>query len=71
MAPMQLAEDNLNGPAGSLWNLGSCFAQASPSERDDSSLCFLCMRWTSGDEGCRRGVRCDYQVALDRLEPRT
>ena len=36
--------------------------------RDDMALCFVCMRWASHDEECRRGVRCEYQLALDRLE---
>ena len=32
---------------------------------EDLSLCFLCLRWTTGDEGCRRGDRCELQ--LDQL----
>ncbi len=36
--------------------------------RDDLSLCFLCLRWSSGDEDCRNGVRCAMQLELDRLE---
>jgi hypothetical protein len=33
-------------------------------ENEDLSLCFLCLRWTTGDEGCRRGDRCDLQLRL-------
>jgi len=33
---------------------------------EDLSLCFVCLRWTTGDEGCRRGYRCDLQLALDQ-----
>ena len=32
---------------------------------EDLSLCFLCLRWTTGDEGCRRGDRCELLRALD------
>jgi hypothetical protein len=40
-----------------------------PSRADeDLSLCFVCLRWTTGDEGCRRGDRCELQLALDRSE---
>lgn len=27
---------------------------------EDLSLCFLCLRWTTGDEGCRRGDAANY-----------
>jgi len=39
---------------------------------EDLSLCFVCLRWTTGDEGCRRGYRCELQLALDqpKAEPR-
>jgi hypothetical protein len=33
---------------------------------EDLSLCFTCLRWTTGDEGCRRGYRCELQLALDQ-----
>ena len=32
---------------------------------EDLSLCFVCLRWTTGDEGCRRGDRCTLQLAQD------
>lgn len=32
-----------------------------PGSEEDLSLCFLCLRWTTGDEGCRRGYRCELQ----------
>lgn len=34
---------------------------------EDLSLCFMCLRWTTGDEGCRRGDRCELQLAQDQL----
>jgi hypothetical protein len=34
---------------------------------EDLGLCFLCLRWTTGDEGCRRGDRCELQLMLDQL----
>ena len=40
-----------------------------PSEvlvNEDLSLCFTCLRWTTGDEDCRRGYRCELQLALDQ-----
>lgn len=33
---------------------------------EDLSLCFMCLRWTTGDEDCRRGYRCELQVAQDQ-----
>jgi hypothetical protein len=36
--------------------------------RDDLNLCFLCLRWSSGDEDCRNGVRCAMQLEIDRLD---
>jgi hypothetical protein len=29
---------------------------------EDLSLCFVCLRWTTGDENCRRGA-CELQRA--------
>ena len=34
---------------------------------EDLSLCFVCLRWTTGNEGCRRGDRCELQLKLDQL----
>lgn len=28
---------------------------------EDLSLCFTCLRWTTGDENCRRGYSCELQ----------
>jgi hypothetical protein len=33
---------------------------------EDLSLCFTCLRWTSGDENCRRGYRCELQSMADQ-----
>ncbi len=30
----------------------------------DLALCFLCLRWTTGDEGCRRGDPCELEAAV-------
>jgi hypothetical protein len=30
---------------------------------EDLSLCFVCLRWTTGDENCRRGYGCELQHA--------
>jgi len=35
---------------------------------EDLSLCFLCLRWTTGDEGCRCGYLCERQLKLDELD---
>ena len=31
----------------------------------DLSLCFVCLRWTSGDEDCRRGYPCELEAAAE------
>jgi len=36
-------------------------------ENEDLGLCFLCLRWTTRDEGCRRGDRCELQLMLDQV----
>jgi hypothetical protein len=38
---------------------------AEPRTDKDFSLCFLCLRWTTGDEDCRRGYPCDLEAAAD------
>ncbi len=30
----------------------------------DLALCFVCLRWTTGDEGCRRGDPCELEAAV-------
>ena len=47
------------------------FARDELPARDDLSLCFLCLRWTTDDPACRKGIRCELQLALDRLEAHT
>ena len=37
-----------------------------PREDEDLSLCFLCLRWSTGDESCRREYRCELQPAPDK-----
>ncbi len=53
---------------GDLSRLDTLFQSCEKPARDDLSLCFLCLRWSSGDEDCRNGVRCAMQLELDRLE---
>jgi len=38
---------------------------------EDLNLCFMCLRWTTGDEGCRRGDRCELLLAQDQLGAET
>lgn len=47
-------------------SLGALFQRGSPAD-EDLSLCFMCLRWTTGDEGCRRGDRCELLQAQDQL----
>lgn len=51
-----------------LDDLGDSLLSVEEPARDDLSLCFLCMRWCSGDPRCKAGIRCEYQITLDRLE---
>ena len=45
--------------------------QSGVASDKDLSLCFVCLRWTTGDEGCRRGYRCEIeQLLLDPPAPR-
>jgi hypothetical protein len=48
----------------------SAAVRAKEQPRDDLSLCFLCLRWSTGDEVCRNGARCEMQVKLDLLDKR-
>ena len=51
--------------------LETLFQSGAGSDKD-LSLCFVCLRWTTGDEGCRRGYRCDLeQLLLDHPAPLT
>jgi hypothetical protein len=69
MTPMELEEASSIGGATSFGTFGAGFTPSLPvAERDDSALCFLCMRWAAGDAGCRTGARCEHQLALDRTE---
>ncbi len=68
-------KDNVTGPQthypvfdGGANRLDTAFQVCEKPARDDLSLCFLCLRWSSGDEDCRNGVRCAMQLELDRLE---
>ena len=35
---------------------------------EDLSLCFTCLKWTTGDEGCRRQYRCELELQQDQLD---
>jgi hypothetical protein len=68
MAPVELDETRAGWDVEPMRNAGAGFAPTLAPERDDAALCFLCMRWTSGDPDCRRGARCEYQLALDAID---
>jgi hypothetical protein len=36
---------------------------------EDLSLCFTCLRWTTGDENCRRGYPCELQPTAGSDNP--
>jgi hypothetical protein len=67
VTPAVLEKQSLPTPSG-LDSLEAFSQMGEVPVRDDMALCFVCMRWASGDGECRRGVRCEYQLALDRLE---
>lgn len=64
MTQLVLADPNLRAFLEGIDNLENLF-RSEPSTNEDLSLCFVCLRWTTGDEDCRRGHRCDLQKALD------
>jgi hypothetical protein len=68
MAPAPSMNDTRPAFNESLDSLEALFQPTQVAARDDFSLCFLCLRWTSGDHDCRSGIRCDLQLTLDRLE---
>jgi hypothetical protein len=68
MTPEELPDQTLAGFNQSLGSGEALFQPGKPPVRDDSSLCFLCLRWTSGDHDCRNGIRCDLQLIMDQLE---
>jgi hypothetical protein len=41
--------------------LEALFPASEPEVREDLSLCFVCLRWTSGDHCCRTGAPCELQ----------
>lgn len=65
MTQLPLADQNLRIFLQGIDNLDNLF-RCEPSTNEDLSLCFVCLRWTTGDEDCRRGHRCDLQKALDK-----
>ena len=67
MAQMELVENSLPVYDGGFDAVEAMVRPQDPAERDDSSLCFLCLRWTTDDPGCRHGVRCELQRAIDSL----
>ena len=62
--PLPLADQTLQSFREGLDSLDTLF-RSEPIATEDLSLCFMCLRWTTGDEDCRRGHRCDLQKALD------
>ena len=36
-----------------------------PRAAKDLSLCFICLRWTTGNEDCRRGYGCELEAAVE------
>jgi len=65
MTQLLLPDQNLQAFLQGIDNLENLF-RSEPSKNEDLSLCFVCLRWTTGDEDCRRGHRCDLQKALDK-----
>jgi len=64
MTQLSLQDQDLPAVLGNFEALDTMFGGARAEE--DLSLCFVCLRWTTGDEGCRRGYRCELQLALDQ-----
>jgi len=70
MTQLQLQHQSLPAFQESFEDLETLFSRGARAD-EDLSLCFVCLRWTTGDEGCRRGYRCELQLALDQpgVEP--
>ena len=66
MTQIPLPEQSVPIPTEGFDRLETLFHREALME-EDLSLCFMCLRWTTGDEGCRRGYRCELQLAQDQL----
>ena len=67
MTQLPLQDQGLPAVLESFEALETLFNRGARAD-EDLSLCFVCLRWTTGDEGCRRGYRCELQLALDQPE---
>ena len=67
MTQVSLQDQGFPGVLGNFEALETLFNRGARAD-EDLSLCFVCLRWTTGDEGCRRGDRCELQHTIDRLE---
>lgn len=61
-APVKLNEQNLPPVFEGFDGLETLFNGVQP--REDLSLCFVCLRWASGDPDCVAGRSCDLQRTL-------
>jgi hypothetical protein len=68
MTPAELSDFSLPASTEGFDGIEMLYQPGDTPVRDDLSLCFLCLRWTSGDHDCRSGIRCKYQLMLDDLE---
>jgi hypothetical protein len=67
MTQLSLQDQGFPGVLGNFEALETLFSRGARAD-EDLSLCFVCLRWTTGDEGCRRGYRCELQDALNQPE---
>lgn len=47
-------------------NLDGLVQEADSTSRQDLSLCFVCMKWASGDPECRIGNACELQPECEQ-----
>jgi hypothetical protein len=45
--------------------LETLFPNSEMEPPEDLSLCFVCLRWTTGSPDCRAGHRCDVRLAME------
>jgi hypothetical protein len=67
MTQIPVTEPGVPAVLDNFDSLEALFDRGTGADKD-LSLCFLCLRWTTGDEGCRRGDRCELEAQLDQLE---
>jgi hypothetical protein len=62
MPRSQWSDEDLMPPFEGFKALDDVFQnQETSGKRDDLSVCFVCLRWTSGDPNCRLGNECDVR----------